>query len=381
MWYDPNNIVLVEVMPKGTKKELIAQRLEELDLLVQTYWWLSVVEVVQQKIKPDYWTYIGSWKLEETIEIMKSMNAWTMIIGNILKSKQLYNINEILRPHGLKARDRVDLILKIFDRHATSTEARLQIEMASIKHMWPRIFGMGMELSRQWWGIGTSGIGETNTEIMRRHLATRRKQIEKELKQYESVRAVHRESRIKKHLPTIGLVWYTNAGKSTVMNALTNKGVLVEDKLFATLGTDVWQMYFPSMSWKWTTVLVNDTIWFIRDLPPSLIQAFMSTLEDSVEADLLFHVNDASDPLVEDKIIVVDEILSNIWATQPRVLVFNKIDTVENPEQKKEELLALAEKYEYENTVFVSAVTGEGMNLLIDKIRMQYNIEKFDWEE
>jgi len=335
-------------MPKRTDNALIKQRLEELNQLVETYWWLCVVEVVQQKIKPDYGTYVGSWKLEEIIVMMESMDAWTLVMGNILKSKQLYNVNEILRPHGLQAWDRVDLILKIFDRHASSSEARLQIEMASIKHMWPRIYGMGMELSRQWWWIWTSGIGETNTEIMRRHLAIRKKQIEK-------------------------------AWKSTVMNALTNKWVLVEDKLFATLWTDVWQMYFPSSTWKWTSVLVNDTIWFIRDLPPSLIQAFMSTLEDSVEADLLFHVNDAGDPLVEDKIAVVDEILANIGAEQPRVLVFNKIDTVENPEEKKKELIALAEKFEYEHIEFISAMTGEGMEWLIDKIRDHYSIEKFDW--
>ncbi len=379
MWYNPNNIVLLEVMPKRTDNELIRQRLEELDQLVQTYWWLTVVEVVQQKIKPDYGTYVWSGKLEEIIIMMESMNAWTLVIGNILKSKQLYNINEILRPHWLQARDRVDLILKIFDRHASSTEARLQIEMAAIKHMWPRIYGMGMELSRQWGWIWTSGIWETNTEIMRRHLATRKKQIEKELKQYESVRSVHRESRLRKNLPTVGLVWYTNAWKSTVMNSLTNKWVLVEDKLFATLWTDVGQLYFPSSSWKWTTVLINDTIWFIRDLPPSLIQAFMSTLEDSVEANLLFHINDASDPLVEDKIQVVDEILAQIWAEQPRVLVFNKIDMFDNPEEKKKELLLLAEKYAYTSVTFVSAWTWEWMEWLIDMMRDHYWIEKFDW--
>jgi len=163
-----------------------------------------------------------------------------LILGNILKPRQIYNITEYLRKDGLQVRDRVDLILQIFDRHAVSMEARLQIELAAIQHMGPRIFGMGMELSRQGGGSATvRGIGETNTERMRRHLAQRKQQITEKLKQYEQVRATHRQARRRCDMPTVGLVGYTNAGKSSLMNALTHKGVLVENKLFATLGTSV----------------------------------------------------------------------------------------------------------------------------------------------
>ena len=378
MWYNKKNIVLAEVMPKGTNILLIEQRLDELRQLVETYGGLSVVEVVQQRDTPDYKTYLWSWKFQETIALMKEHDAWILVLWNILKPKQIYAINEELRKHDMQARDRVDLILKIFEKHARSTEARLQIELAAIKHMWPRIFGMGMELSRQWWWSKLArGLWETNTEIMRRHLAVKKKKIEKELKKYESIRATNRAARLNHDLPTIGLVWYTNAGKSTLMNNLTNKWVLVEDKLFATLGTDVGQIYYPSTKWKWTTVLVNDTIGFIRDLPPSLIKAFQSTLEDSVEADILFHVTDASDSLVVDKVAVVDEILGQIWATQPRVLVYNKIDNLDDQEAAKKSLMQIAEDQWYDRVVFISATTDQWVESLHELIRNEYNIEEY----
>lgn len=381
MWYNKKRIVLAEVMPKQSDPALVEQRLEELRLLVDTYGWLSVVEVVQQRHKPDYQTYIGSGKLEETIELMKAHDAWVLIMGNILKPSQIYTLNKTLKEHNLQAWDRVDLILKIFERHATSTEAKLQVELAAIKHMGPRIFGMGMELSRQWgWSKLARWIGETNTEIMNRHLATKRKQIEKELEKYESVRAVHRASRERSNLPTVWLVWYTNAWKSSLMNVLTDKDVLVEDKLFATLGTDVGQLYFPSIKGKWTTVLVNDTIWFIRDLPPSLIKAFKSTLEDSVEADLLFHVADAADELIDDKIRVVDEILKQIGADQKRMLIFNKIDQVNNLPERKQYLNELAEKYEYTDVHYISAINQQWTDELIDVIRNYYRIEEYPYD-
>ena len=206
----PIKVFLAEVILDRFQKKLIKQRMEELQQLVDTYGGMTVLEVVQQKIKPDYRTYLGKGKLEEIRAEMKQVWADVLIIGNILKPAQIYNVSEYMREEWLQAWDRVDLILKIFERHATSTEARLQIELAAIKHMGPRIFGMGMEMSRQWWGIGTSGIGETNTEIMRRHLAVRRKQIQKELKKYEQVRETHRKSRLRRDLATVGLVGYTN---------------------------------------------------------------------------------------------------------------------------------------------------------------------------
>lgn len=321
-------IYIAEVIADTRERELIAHRMDELIQLVETYGGFEIVKRVQQRIKPDYKSYIWSGKLEEIRLEMKECGAELLIFGNILKPRQLYYVNEYFREDKLEARDRVDLILNIFSRHATSTEAKLQIELAAIKHMGPRIFGMWDELSNQGAGIWTSGIWETNTEIMRRHLAKRREHIKKDLEQYEQVRQNHRLSRQKRWLPTYGLVGYTNAGKSSLMNSLTNKGVLVQDKLFATLGTDVGEVYFPSMKGKGTHVLINDTIGFIRDLPPSLIDAFRSTLEDSVEANVLMHVVDCTDPLRQDKVQVVDSILDDIWADQERRYVMNKVDKI-----------------------------------------------------
>lgn len=355
-------VVLVEVVTEPYEKLLVDQRFEELEELVNTYGWLSVVKVIQQRAVPDYKTYIWSGKLEEIKDIMLAQQAQILIIWNMLKPQQIYKVNEYLRKFWLAAWDRVDLILKIFERHAMTTEARLQIEMAAIKHMWPRIFGMGMELSRQWgsgWWWAMRGLGETNSEVMKRHLAKRTLQIEKSLQQYQQVRESHRAARKRNSLPTVGLVWYTNAGKSTLMNALTHKGVYVADKLFATLWTNVGQLYFPSDTWKGDTVLVNDTIGFMRDLPPQLIKAFKSTLEDSIESDLLLHVIDAHDPLVEDKIEVVNKILDDIGTTQKRMYVFNKVDLISERHRKE-----LAKLYKDHRTLWISAHTWLGIDEL-----------------
>lgn len=323
-------VFLADIVAKNLPKEILEDRMNELENLVNTYGGVVVLQKYQRKDKPDLKTYVGKWKLEEIITDMKAVNANLLIIWNILKPRQLYEISEQLRSINWKVRDRLDLILKIFGKNADSMEARLQIELASIKHMWPRIFGMGMELSRQWAWIGTKWIWETNTEIMKRHLKEKQRKIQGKLKEYENMRQLHRESRRRKSFPIIWIVGYTNAGKSSLLNITTKKNVLAEDKLFATLGTNVWKMFIFTEPEKWIgkEFLLNDTIGFIRDLPPQLIQAFKSTLEDSIESDLLLHVIDASDPFIQERIDVVNEVLDNIWAKQPRLMVFNKIDLV-----------------------------------------------------
>lgn len=351
-------VILVDIVPSGTKPEELEGRMAELENLVATYWSVVVLKRVQKRDTPDYHTFVGSGKIEEVMREWEELGAELVIIGNILKSNQIYHINEIFEKakSKLKAWDRVDLILKIFELHATSPEARLQIELAAIKHMWPRIFGMWLELSRQWWagwgwwGWANRWLWETNTEIMKRHLRENEKRITEKLHIYERTRAQHRQSRKRKDFKTIGIVGYTNSGKSSLMNALTRKWVLAENKLFATLGTSVGKMYLETPDFKWKEVLLNDTIGFIRDLPPNLIKAFSSTLEDSVESDFLLHVIDASDPKIIDKIEVVENMLEKIWANQFRINVFNKIDLIDSPK-----IESLKKEFAHLNPIFISA--------------------------
>ena len=374
---DELRVFVADILPKDLEiRENMEDRMVELENLVNTYGWVVIVKHIQNKSVPDYNTFIWEWRLDDIIEEMQEKDSNILILGNILKPSQIYKVNEKLKPIWAKAWDRVDLILKIFERNALSKEAKLQIELASIKHMWPRIFDMGMELWRQGW----KGQWETNTEIMKRHLQKREMAIKKDLDTFSKVRTQHRQSRAKKWMQTVWVVGYTNAGKSTLTNILTRKWVLAEDKLFATLGTSVWKMFieasYEGETYKYIPakeILINDTIWFIRELPPKLIEAFKSTLEDSIESDLLLHVVDCSDPKVSIKLNVVDEILENIWANQKKIYVFNKIDWLEKEEYiektheyidwKKEfiekiyknKIEYLKQKYSSLNSIFISA--------------------------
>ncbi len=200
---------------------------------------------------------------------------------------------------------------------------------------------------------------------MKRHLKDKVKKIESKLLEYERMRKLHRESRLKKGMPTVGIVGYTNSGKSSLLNAMTRKGVLAENKLFATLGTNVGKTYLitdPSTGLG-KEILLNDTIGFIRDLPPKLIKSFASTLEDSIESELLLHVIDASDPFIDERMEVVKEVLEGIGATQEQILIFNKIDLLES-----EQLKDLQKKYQNLNPVRVSIKTGENLEQVKDRL-------------
>nr|MDD3720329.1 GTPase HflX [Candidatus Gracilibacteria bacterium] len=365
-------VFIADIIPTCCTRENMEDRLVELENLVTTYGGLVILKQIQKRGAPDYNTYIGSGKLDEIISEMKETGSSLLIFGDILKPHQIYHVNEKLRTIGAKAWDRVDLILKIFEKNARTEESRLQIELASIKHMGPRIFGMGMELSRQGGGSKLArGKGETNTEIMKRHLRDMQFNIKKELEKYEHVREEHRKGRRKKGFFTVGIVGYTNAGKSSLLNTLTGKGVLSEDKLFATLGTSVGKMHIENSKIKGddfiyekpTEILLNDTIGFIRDLPPDLIKAFASTLEDSIESDLLLHVVDTSDPKIDEKIQVVENILTSINANQSRLYIFNKIDLL-TPEQLKD----IKKRFKTYKPIFISSFKKIGLEELKKEI-------------
>jgi len=360
-------VYLVDIVDRSIDINILEDRMLELENLVNTFGGMVVVKRYQKRDTPDKRTYIGSGKLEEIILEMKEVWAQLLIVGNVLKPSQVYQLNEKLRGIWAKAWDRVDLILKIFDKHADGMEAKMQIELAAIRHMWPRIYGMWMELSRQGWGWewAMRWLWETNTERMRRHLKEKQFKIMEKLKEYENMRRLHRDTRRKRWIPTIGIVWYTNVWKSSLLNYLTNKWILAENKLFATLGTNVWKLYLmtDTVMWTWKEFLLNDTIWFIRDLPPKLIQAFASTLEDSIEADLLLHIIDASDLYVDDRISVVNHILNEIWAKQKRIMVFNKIDLINSKKLKE-----LKSKFTDQDCIWISVYDGRGMDDLKEKL-------------
>jgi len=362
---NPLSVVIVDVVPPEVSQEEAFVRLEELESLVNTFGGLVVVKKVQRRGIPDYGTYVGKGKIEEIIADGKALGAKLVIVNNILKPGQVYRLGELLRKAKMEAWDRVDLILKIFSKHAKSAEAKLQIELAAIRHTGPRIFGLGLDLSRQGGGIGTSGIGETNIERMKRHLKEHEYRIVTKLKHMEQVRTQHREHRARLSFKSVAIVGYTNAGKSCLMRALTKKDALVANKLFATLDTQIGQLYLPNDLGQGHSVMLSDTIGFIRDLPPSLIKSFKSTLEEALHADLILHVIDYSDPKMEDKIVVVEEILKELGLhDHPQVFVFNKYDRG-SPFSKNQ----ITEQYKQFSPLFVSAITKEGFEELKSTIR------------
>lgn len=350
--------ILIDCIPLEMSKDEAAYRLSEAESLIKTYGGVVLLKSLQKKLQPAYKTFIGSGKIEELMQEGKRLGANILIVNNELKPLQTYNLSEQFKKVNLAVWDRVDLILKIFQKHAETKEAQLEIELASLKHMGPRIYGMGMVLSRQAAGIGTKGIGETNTEIMKRHIALHVKKIERELEKAGRNRELHRYGRRRKNFKTVGIVGYTNVGKSSLLNALTRKGAYSADELFATLDTRVAKLYYENPQ---HSVLLTDTIGFIQDLPPDLIKSFHSTLEETIHADLLLHVIDLSDPRYEKKIAVVNEVLVSLEAHQkPTIYVFNKSDLA----PAALDTTMLLEKYSRFSPIITSSQTGHGLKEL-----------------
>ncbi len=351
--------MLVGLMPKGTDYEKVLREMEELKSLVSTYGGEVFAATVQKADHPNRSTFIGSGKAQEIAEIIAKEKIDIIVINEEVKPGQLFTLEKIFYRSNpkIKVWDRVNLILQIFSLHANTKEAKLQIDLANLRHMGPRIYGMGYILSRQGGGIGTIGVGETNTELMKRHWRNEMKHISNELSKLSEERARQIEKRKNMGFLTCAIVGYTNAGKTMLFNRLTNKENLVADALFATLDSSVGKLHQTSDKQQ---IIVSDTIGFIKNLPPGLIDAFKSTLLESMNADLLLIIIDASDPEFAEKIRVVDEILYELHLEKKdQLYVFNKIDIAKNLDR-----IDLTKSYEKFHPLFIAAKTGEGIDIL-----------------
>ena len=340
-------IVLVGVVFPWTSAPTVDADLDELALLVGTAGADVVARVVQRRDRPDPATFVGRGKAEELHLLSESVDADTVVFDDELTPAQQRNLETLL---GRTAIDRTAVILDIFAQNARSQEGKAQVELALLRYRLPRLRGRGRAFSQQAGGIGTRGPGETQLEVDRRRLVGRMTRLEADLRRLTGTRRTQRRSRVRSRQRDVSLVGYTNAGKSTLLNQLTDAGVLVEDRLFSTLDPRTRRLAMPGGE----TVLVTDTVGFVRKLPHQLVEAFRSTLEVVRESDLLVHVVDASAPEPELQIDAVRTVLEEIDAADvPELLVVNKAD--------RAPVAAARVAGAHPGAVVVSARTGDGL--------------------
>lgn len=320
---------------------------------------LEILEIFTQNIKSSR-NIIGKGKIEELFSYINQNNADCLLVDASVSPSLEKILAESL---NVKIIDRTNLILDIFAQRAKSNEGKLQVELAQLKYLLPRIMGQGLALSRLGGGVGTRGPGETKLETDRRHIRRRIESLENQLQSVKQRRDIQKQNRIKKELPLVSLVGYTNSGKSTLLNTLSNDNIYAEDLLFATLDTTTRAITFEESGNK---VLLTDTVGFISNIPHQLISAFKSTLEEVVEADLLLHVVDISNPNWQNQINVVNKVLEELKALDKKMIyVFNKIDAADRDN------LHLSPDREF---YIISAKTGEGLNELLEGIeKLSFN--------
>ena len=325
--------------------------MEELADLLETAGGVCVGTVFQNKDAPDPRTFIGEGKAAEVKELVGAMGADMVVVDNPLSPSQQRVLSEEL---GVQVLDRAALILDIFAKRARTREGRLQVELAQYQYLLPRLLGMWTHLERQEGAIGTRGPGETQLETDRRHIRRKIQKLREELEQVRRVRATQRTRREKNEVPVVAIVGYTNAGKSTLLNRLTGADIPANNRLFDTLDTTTRTLEISDTC----TVLLSDTVGFIRKLPHHLVEAFKATLEELSYADLLLHVIDASNPLWREQAAVVEQLIVELGAEQtPRIDVFNKCDRFTG------DILPHGA-----DIVSISAKTGQGLDELLKKI-------------
>jgi GTP-binding protein HflX len=330
------------------------ESLEELRELARSSGVVVLDSIVQRRPRLDPRSLVGRGKLDELIIRSLQLGADVIIFDQNLSSAQVRTINEAT---DLKIIDRTQLILDIFAQRAQSREGKIQVELAQLKYMLPRLSGSGTEMSRLMGGIGGRGPGETKLEVDRRRVRDRIHHLEKQTEQIRTSRRVQRTRRSRRDVPIISIVGYTNAGKSTLLNALTESSVTAEDRMFATLDPTSRRLRLP----RDQEVIINDTVGFIRDLPPDLITAFRATLEEMESSDVLVHLVDASSPQMDNHIASVQQILEELKLSEiPLLLVFNKVDLLD-----EDEVANLRRIYK---AVTISALERDSFAPMLDRI-------------
>ena len=321
--------------------------LDELEELLRTAGAEVAGTVLQNREMIHPGTYVGKGKVEEIRRMLAATGADGIVCDDELTSVQYRNLEELL---GVKVMDRTMVILDIFARHAKSSEGKIQVELAQLRYGLSRLTGKGQALSRQGGGIGTRGPGEKKLEVDRRRMKSRISQLKKELRDMVEHRELTRKQRGKKELPVAAIVGYTNAGKSTLLNALTDAGILAQDQLFATLDTTTRLLELPGKQ----QMLLTDTVGFIRKLPHHLVEAFRSTLEEAKYADYILHVVDASSPQMEKQMYIVYQTLDMLGVRDKKIVtLFNKMDLLEEGE--------ILRDFRADQTICISAKTGQGL--------------------
>ena len=350
-------VVLIGVWTDGDFDQT-QRSLAELAQLAETAGSQVLDVLVQRRDRPDPATYIGSGKLQELHQIVMATGADTVICNGELSPSQLSKMEKVVK---VKVIDRTWLILDIFAQHARSREGKAQVSLAQMQYMLPRLRGWGDALSRQSGGIGTRGPGETKLESDRRRIGKSMSKLRREIKEMGVARTTQRAQRRRSNIPSVAIAGYTNAGKSSLLNRLTDAGVLVENALFATLDPTVRQAKTPGGR----EFTLSDTVGFVRDLPHQLVEAFRSTLEEVAASDLILHVVDGSDPDPEGQLSAVRKVLADIDAHDiPELVVINKADAADPFVIDR---IKLHEK----NAIAISALTGQGIAELVALIESQ----------